>query len=174
MAEVAITAYMIPLTPVTSINYIWIVVLVADNNWPAVVINLKKTWRKWARLTRVLRREGEDTQTSGQIYLAVVQLVMFYGLDMWVITPRIGRVLGGFHHRVAHRLTGSQLLLGRDGVWVNLSLEGAMAKAGMQEVETDVYRHQDVVVKFIVTRPIMDMCLVEERILGPRVFKQWW
>ena len=27
---------------------------------------------------------------------------------MWVTTPRIGRVLGGYHHRVACRLTGKK------------------------------------------------------------------
>ena len=47
-----------------------------------------------------------DDRTSGRIYVAVVQVVLIYRLDTWVTTPRIGMVLGGFHHRVAHRMTG--------------------------------------------------------------------
>ena len=38
------------------------------------------------------------------IYLAVIQVVLVYGLEMWVMTTCIERVLGGFHHRVNRRL----------------------------------------------------------------------
>ena len=30
----------------------------ADDNWPALVRNLRKARRKWAQMTRVLGREG--------------------------------------------------------------------------------------------------------------------
>ena len=113
-----ITAYAIPLAPVTSFKYLRRVLSEADNNWIAVVSNLRKLWRKWARITRVLSREGADARTSGQIYLTVTQSVMLYKSDTWVKTPHIGRVLGGFHHRVARRMTGRQPWRGRDVVWV--------------------------------------------------------
>ena len=59
-------------------------------------------------MTKVPRREGTDNQNSGQIYLLVVQWFMMYVLEMWFMTPHIVRMLGGFHHSVAHRLMGSQ------------------------------------------------------------------
>ena len=43
----------------------------------------------------------------------------------------------------------------------------------MEEVEMYVTRHQIIVAKFIMTRPIIDLCLVEERHLGVWVFHQW-
>ena len=55
-----------------------------------------------------LSREGVDDQTLGQIYLAVVQLVILYGSDMPFMIPCIGRVLGGFYHRVAQILRERQ------------------------------------------------------------------
>ena len=76
----------------------------------------------------------------GRIYLEVVQLVMLYRLEMWVMKPGIGRVLGRFHHRVACRLTGGGHSQGRDRVWVYLSLEDAMADVGLQEVKSYVSR----------------------------------
>ena len=54
----------------------------------------------------MLSREGADARTLGYIYLAVVQSVMIYGSETWVMTPRIGRVLGRSHHRGAIRLAG--------------------------------------------------------------------
>ena len=50
-------------------------------------------------------REGTDTRTLGRIYVAVVQVVIMYRPETWVITPHIGRVLGKFSYRVARRLT---------------------------------------------------------------------
>ena len=69
-----------------------------------VVRNLRKAWQKWVRLMRVLSREGADARTLGQIYLAVVQLVLLYRSETWLMTPRIRRVLGGFHYKVARSL----------------------------------------------------------------------
>ena len=94
-------------------------VLSADNNnWPEVVRNLKKACRNWARLTQVFIREGEYAWTLVQIYLAVVQSVLLYGSDTWVATPPIGRVLGRFHHKVTHSMTGGGNRIGRDRIWV--------------------------------------------------------
>ena len=61
--------------------------------------------QKWARLTRVLSMERAEAQTSGKIYLVVVQSVLLYRSEIWVLTLRMQRLLGRFHHRVAHRLT---------------------------------------------------------------------
>ena len=36
-------------------------------------------------------------QTSVLFYKAVVQYVLRFGLDMWVMNPHINRALGGFH-----------------------------------------------------------------------------
>ena len=53
-----------------------------------------KIWKarlKWSQLSLVLIREGEYAQTSGRIYVAVVQAVMLYGSETWVMTPLIER-----------------------------------------------------------------------------------
>ena len=44
-----------------------------------------------------------------------------------------------------------------------------MADPGSQEVETYVSHHQNTVAQYIATRPIMDLCLVANRRLRPRV-----
>ena len=77
----------------------------ADNNCPPVVHNLQRAHKKWEQLSQVLIREGADASTLGRIYVAVVQAVMLYRSETWVMTPHIRRVLGRFHHRMTIRLT---------------------------------------------------------------------
>ena len=101
-------------------------------------------------------------------------MVIIYGSDMCVLTPRIGRVWVGFYHRVACRLVGGQPQRGRESVWVYPPLESAMAEAGLQEVETYVSRRQNIVAQFVAARTIMKLFLVVERSSGSRVTNWWW
>ena len=82
------------------------------------------------------------------------------------MSPLIGINLGGFHHQVVRRLTGRQLKRRLDGTWDHPPLADAMKDAGIKEVETYTIRIQNTVAKFIMTSPIMDLCLEAARIPG--------
>ena len=43
------------------------------------------------------------------VFKVVVQAVLLFRSEMWVIYPRMGRVLGFFQHIVARQITGIQL-----------------------------------------------------------------
>ena len=81
---------------------------VSDEDLPEFVGNLRKERKIWARLSRILGREGANPRVSGMFFKAVVQAVLLLGAEMWVITPRIGLSLGGFQHRVDWKINGSQ------------------------------------------------------------------
>ena len=38
--------------------------------------------------------------------MAVVQAVLMFGSETWVLTPRLDKPLEGFHHRVVRRMAG--------------------------------------------------------------------
>ena len=137
-----------------------------------MVRNLRRTRHKLARLTRVLSREGADARKSGHIYLVVVQAVLLYGSETWVLTPRMQMALGGFHHMVARRLTRQKPRKVQDGGWIYPPLEDVMSEAGLKEVDTYVSQHQNTVAQYIATMPIMDLCLAAKQRPGPKVTMQ--
>ena len=51
-------------------------------------------------------RKGSSIRVLGTFFKAVVYAVLLFGLEIWVINPRMGRALGGFQHRVAQWITG--------------------------------------------------------------------
>ena len=102
--NIVVTSYRIPLALFTSFRYLGRVLSVVNDNCPGVIHNLRKAQQKWEWLSRVLIREGVDARTLGRIYVTVVQAVMLYAFETWVMTPHSGRVLDGFHHRVARKL----------------------------------------------------------------------
>ena len=96
-----LTVYGRPLVAVPDLKYMGQALLASRNNWLAAVHNISKARSKWVGLSRVLGREGSDARTLGMFYVTVVYAVLLHGLEMWVMYPHNGRMLGGFHHWVA-------------------------------------------------------------------------
>ena len=58
--EVDFEAYDRPLETVTALKYLGRILMASDDDWPAVVANLWKARKCWARLSCIIGREGED------------------------------------------------------------------------------------------------------------------
>ena len=47
----------------------------------------------------------------------VVQDILVFGSETWVVAPHMGLLLGGFHYMMERRLLGMQLCIWTDGRW---------------------------------------------------------
>jgi hypothetical protein len=81
--------------------------MIANNNsdWPALHKNLRKAKTKWALISRPLLNTGVAPKFVGMFYKAIVQAVLLYGCETWVVTPNILRPMEGLHHRIARRIS---------------------------------------------------------------------
>ena len=113
-------------------KYLGRVMTAGDDNWQAVAGNLVKAGKSWGRLSRILSREGADKRVSGHFFKAVVQAVLLFGAETWVLTPRIERALESFMHGAARRITGKQPRREGGGQWTYPPLEEAMREAGFE------------------------------------------
>ena len=86
----------------------------------------------------ILGQEVADPRTSSIFYKKVVQATLLFGAESWVMSPKIGRILGDFHHRLPLRLEKMQLNMDVMGRCIYLLLEAAMKAAGMEEVEMHI------------------------------------
>ena len=57
--------------------------------------------KSWTRMTRILGREETYPRISGLFLKAVVQAVLLFGSETWVLTTHMERALGRFQHRAA-------------------------------------------------------------------------
>ena len=106
--EIALKAYGEPLETVTLFKYMGQAMTAGDDDWPLVAGNLRKDWKSWTRMTRILGQEGADPRISGFCLNALVQVVLLFGSETWVMTTRMERDLGSFQNKVARQITGSQ------------------------------------------------------------------
>ena len=66
-----------------------------DENWPAVANNFSQARKVWRILLLLLSMEGAAPRVSNFFFKTVVQAVLLFGLDNWVVTSLMGKVLGG-------------------------------------------------------------------------------
>ena len=91
----------------------------------------------------------------GNFFKAVVQQVLLFGAETWVVTPIMERALNSFLHISARRITGRQPRIGKDGKWFKPPLEGAMKEAGFKDVRASINTRQNTVAQYIAMRPLM-------------------
>jgi hypothetical protein len=173
--EVVFTVKGAPLEGVSLFKYLGRPLSSLDSDWPAVYYNLKKARKRWARISRVLTREGADTRVSGMFYKAVVQSVLLYGCETWTVTAQVLKVLEGFHHRVARRLSGKRpyYLPGEDR-WVYPPIAEALAGASLYPIARYVSVRQNTLAEQVATRPILALCKETERMSGSSRLTLWW
>ena len=120
--------------------------------------NQVKARKSWGRLARILIREGAYKRVSGTLFKAVVQQVLLFRAETWVLTPRIERALDSFMHGAARSITGRQPRRGWDGKWYYPSLAGATKEAGFADIRKSITNRHNMVAQYISTRPILDLC----------------
>ena len=81
---------------VTSFRYLGIVILGADDDCPEVIRNMEKAKEVWRRMRKILSMEVAGPRVYGFFFKAVVQLVLIFGAETWVVTPLHGPGPGGF------------------------------------------------------------------------------
>ena len=68
--------------------------------------DLKRTWKTWGRLRKVLEKEEVSPRVADIFYQRIVASILLYGSKIWVLPPSGMKVLEGFHVETARRLTG--------------------------------------------------------------------
>ena len=83
-------------------------------------------------------------------------------------------IVEGFRHQAARRMEDMGPKRQRGGTWLYPPIGVVLKMVGLEEIGVYIARRQNMVAQYIATRPIIDLCLAEERNPGMRLFKRWW
>ena len=68
-------------------------------------------------------------------YKAIVQSVLLYGVETWVLIKSMMNILKGFHHHVARKLSGFHARPLGGGRWFTYKVADVLDAAGMRPME---------------------------------------
>ena len=75
-----------------------------NSDWVAMYGNLRKLQWRWGMVAKVLKNIGATVQSWEMIYKVIVQTVLLYRIDSWLVTEALLKVVEGFQHQVAWRI----------------------------------------------------------------------
>ena len=95
----------------------------------------------------------------GCFYTVVVQIIILFGSETWVVMPNIKHLFGGFHHKVERRIPRKISRRQVKGALDYLPLQDAIRAAEIEEIETYISIRKNMVAQYIATCPILELCL---------------
>ena len=159
---------------VSEFKYLGRVLANNDDDWPAIRANIQKARKRWSQVSQILVREGADSGTMAYFYKAIVQAVLLYGAESWVLTERTWKAVNSFHNRCARYIAGEHIRQRPDGEWILPSTTRILEQCKLQTVEKYIARRKSTVSAFIESRPIYSACLASIPAASNSNQKVWW
>ena len=92
-----------PIACVSTFKYLGCVLSENNDDLPLVVQNIQNAQQRWGQVACLLSHDGASICTMGYFYKAVVQAVLLYGSETWVLSCWMSCLLNSFHHHCADR-----------------------------------------------------------------------
>ena len=156
---------------VSEFRYLGRVLSETDDDSCALHRQLARARAKWGRLASVLRSQGVEPRAMGYFYKAIIQAVLLYGSETWVVTDCNLRQLRSFHARVARYLTGRHMHPNADGTWFYPPTHEVLQEAGLETIDEYIKRRRHTVLEFVGPRPLYDVCRRSPAFTAKAV---WW
>jgi hypothetical protein len=138
-----------------------------DDDIQVVRSQLCKARGTWARIGQVLRRENAPPRVSAKFYKAIVQSVLLYGSETWVLSPAAMARLEGFHIRAAYRMAKEHVpRRGPNLQWVYPSSEAVLEECDMHPIQLYIDVQRETIAKYVVGRSILAECQGADRRRG--------
>ena len=92
----------------------------------------------------ILGWEGSEPKVSG-----VLQAVLLFGSETWILNPRMELYLGSFQHRVGRQIKRKQPRRRGEGGWDYPPLASGMEEAVFEDIGVFIQNRQNMVAQYI-------------------------
>ena len=159
---------------VKQFKYLGQILRYEDDDLPAVTANIAKARKRWGKIARLLSRDGASPKTMGYFYKAVVQSVLLYGSETWVLTERMKGMLNAFHHKCARFIAQEYIHQDDDGNWHYPRSATVLEKCGLFPLDEYIARCKSTVMDYVQSRPIYAVCCQSTPTAANVNQKVWW
>ena len=94
----------------------------------------------------------------GYFYKAIVQSILLYGAETWVISEKNMRKLRSFHRRCARFIVNRHITCKSDGTWTYPHSETVLEDAGLLKIEEYIQKRRDTIFDFVRNRQVYQKC----------------
>jgi hypothetical protein len=173
--EISLSVEGSELEQVDGFRYLGRQLVATGDNWPAVVSNLARARARWAQVSHILTRQYVSPKLAEYFYKAVVQSVLLYGCESWVISRQILRSLERFHHQVARRSTNRSIQPDLNtGEWLYPATAETLNLASLHPMASYLDKRRVYLLNWVQNRPIYLLCRNLVGGAGGSQRQYWW
>jgi len=172
--EVVFMVNGVPIKTVREFKYLGRMLEDNDDDLPAVERNLKRARQKWGRISRILSKKSARPKAMATFYKAIVQSVLLYGSESWVLSKCMWRKLRSFHRRCARYITGRHIRENADGTWTCPGSASTLEEAGLWTIEEYIERRKATVMVYAGERSIYRRCKSSTPLASSVNQLVWW
>ena len=111
----------------------------------------------------------------GSFYQAIIQAVLLYGSESWVISENNMKNLRSFHHRCARHMVGYHIRLDPDSnEWHHPPSHDVLSKCGLKPIEWYIENRRCTLREYMLDRPIYKKCIDSKPISTNVNQLTWW
>jgi hypothetical protein len=107
-----------PIETVPKFKYLGRFLSFDDRDDIAILTNINKSRSRWGRCGRILSSVHSTPKVMAGFYLAVVQAILLYGSETWVLSPKSRQRLEAFHHRCARHMAHQHIRRLPNNTWI--------------------------------------------------------
>jgi hypothetical protein len=146
-----------------------------DDDIQAIHAQLRKTCATWAWVRQVLRNENVSPHIAATFYKAVVQAILLYGSETWVLSWTALARLERFDICAAYRMAKMHKpKRGAGTTWIYPWSVDVLRECGLKTMEEYIGIRRQTIAVYMTTRLILNECRQGGRKRGavPRLW--WW
>ena len=145
-----------------------------DDDNMSIDENIKKARKRWNQVHPILARDGANARIMARAYVAVLQAVLLYASETWVISERAWKKLESFHRSCARRITRRFIKSNPDGSWTCPDTKTTLSEAGLFPLRVYIERRRKTIQQYIQHRPIFRKCLESKPVPTAPNKGVWW
>ena len=119
-----------------------------DNDSVCIQENIKNARKRWNCIGKILKAEGASAKCMAKFYITIVQAVLLYGADSWVVSKRDLERLRSFHHRAVRYITGRHIRKKGEDHWEYPHHEDLLKECKLFPIEVYIERRRGTLMNY--------------------------
>ena len=106
-------------------------------------------------------------------YKVIVQTVLLYGAELWVLNTHSRNKINSFHHRCSRYITGKHIRVEEDK-WIYPSRVSSLSEVDLLAAEEYIVSRKDTITEYAENSDIYQKCLKTEGLHNNNNKITWW
>ena len=146
-----------------------------DNDLKAEETQLKKARATWGLIGKFLKiKTDSNIRIMSIFYKVIIQTILLYGSESWVINEQVRNKLRTFHNRCARFITGRFITKSDDGTWVFPETTKTLELAYLLSIDDYIIQRRGTVLEYAIETEIFRRCQSAKEFFKSDNKLEWW